>query len=132
MNKALVRRHIEDWLNRKDLRTVCTDVAEDFIDHDAPLGTPPGPLWLKHWFRTLHQVVPDLRVTIENLIADDDCVTTHQTWRGTHTGRFLGLAPTGKPFVLTNVVIWRIANGKLKERWGLDQASLRRQLQSAP
>lgn len=127
----MVRRHVEDWFNRKDLRTVDTDVAQDFIDHGAPLGTPPGPLWLKHSLRTLHQVVPDLRVNIESLLAEGNHVTTHQIWRGTHTGRFLGLAPTGRPFVITTFVIWRIAEGKLKERWGLDQASLRQQLQSA-
>ncbi|MFN7945698.1 MAG: ester cyclase [Blastocatellia bacterium] len=129
-NKALVRRQFEELINRRNLSVVEQDIAGDFVDHEAPTGTPPGPVWVKHWIRTLLQVVPDLHVTIEDIFAEDDRVVVRNTWRGTHTGFFLGLAPTGRKFVLKGIVIWRIADGRLKERWAtLDQWSLVRQLQ---
>jgi predicted ester cyclase len=106
------------------------DIAEDFVDHEAPTGTPPGPVWVKHWIRALFQVVPDLHVTIEDIFAEDDRVVVRNTWRGTHTGLFPGLAPTGRSFAFKGIVIWRIADGKLRERWAtLDQWGLIRQLQ---
>ncbi|HWQ35039.1 MAG TPA: ester cyclase [Blastocatellia bacterium] len=128
-NKALVRRQFEELINRRNLSVVEEDIAGDFVDHEAPPGTPPGPVWVKHWIRTLFQVVPDLHVTIEDIFAEDDRVVVRNTWRGTHTGLFLGLEPTGRKFVLKGIVIWRIADGRLKERWAaLDQLGVIRQL----
>jgi len=62
------------------------------------------------------KVFPDWHETIEDIIAEGDKVWVLLTATGTHTGEFLGLAPTGKKITLMTIDIYRIANGKLV--WG--------------
>jgi predicted ester cyclase len=52
---------------------------------------------------------PDLHIKIEDLIAEGEQVAARTTWRGTHRGVFLGVAPTGKVVAVTGIRIWRIA-----------------------
>jgi predicted ester cyclase len=60
---------------------------------------------------------PDLRFTIDDLIAEADRVTIRWTLHGTNTGPMLGRPPTGQPVELAAIVIFRIADGKIAERW---------------
>ena len=59
----------------------------------------------------------DLRVTIEDLVAEGDKVVKRFTLRGTHTGAFEGLPPTGKQIMLDGITIVRLADGKIQEIW---------------
>ena len=128
-NKALVRRQFEELINRKNLSVIDSDMAPDFVDHEAVPGLAPGLTGVRQWITGMHQACPDLRVTIEDMIAEGDRVVVRNTWRGTHTGPLLGIPPTGRTFELTGIVIWRIAAGKICERWAtLDQWGLRQQL----
>jgi steroid delta-isomerase-like uncharacterized protein len=128
-NKALVRRQFEELINQKNLSPIDTDMAADFVDHEAPPNTPPGPGGVRRWISYLHTVAPDLQATIEDIVAENDKVVVRNTWRGTHTGPLFGIAPTGKSFVLKGMVMWRIQDGKIAERWAnLDQWGLRQQL----
>ena len=65
----------------------------------------------------MHGAHPDLRFTIDDLIAEDDRVTIRWTLHGTNTGPMLGRPPTGQPVELAAIVIFRIADGKIAERW---------------
>jgi steroid delta-isomerase-like uncharacterized protein len=128
-NKALVRRQFEELINRKNLSVINSDMAADFVDHEAGPGLDPGLAGVRQWITGMHQACPDLRVTIEDMIAEGDRVVVRNTWRGTHTGPLLGIPPTGRAFELTGIVIWRIASGQICERWAtLDQWGLRQQL----
>ncbi len=129
VNKALVRRQFEELINRKNLAIIDSDMATDFVDHEAPPHLPPGLAGVRAWISGLYETCPDFHVTIEDILAEGDRVVVRNTWRGTHTGPLMGIPPTGKPFVLKGIVIWRIANGKICERWAtLDQWGLRQQL----
>jgi steroid delta-isomerase-like uncharacterized protein len=129
-NKKIVRRQFEELINNRNLTVLDTDMAEDFVDHEAPPTQPSGPDGVKQWITRLLQDVPDLHVTIEDIVAEGERVVVRNTWRGTHTGPFMGIAPTGKGFELKGMVLWRLADGKLKERWAtLDHWGLRQQLQ---
>ena len=44
------------------------------------------------------------------------------TSRGTHKGEFMGIAPSGKSITIQEIHIGRIANGKMVEHWGLEDA----------
>jgi predicted ester cyclase len=50
-------------------------------------------------------------------VVEGDLVTTQVTFRGTHQGEFLGVAPTGKPMTFSIIDIWRVQNGKITELW---------------
>jgi predicted ester cyclase len=90
LNKSIVRRQFEELINRKNLAVLDTDMAEDFVDHEASLTQPPGPEDVKRWITHLHEVIPDLKVTDEDIGAEGDKVVVRNTRGSTHTGPFMG------------------------------------------
>jgi len=98
----------------RDLRDL---VAPDWIDHDPLPGQPAGLDGAEYVVTTMHGAHPDLRFTIDDLIAEADRVTIRWTLHGTNTGPMLGRPPTGQPVELAAIVIFRIADGKIAERW---------------
>jgi predicted ester cyclase len=76
---------------------------------------------------------PDIHETIEDMLAEGDRVVTRSTWRGTHQGAFLGIAPTGKQVSVTGIDISRVASGKFVEHWqAADNLGLLQQLGVIP
>ncbi|HEX6453232.1 MAG TPA: ester cyclase [Trebonia sp.] len=71
---------------------------------------------------TLTTAFPDLRIGIEDLIAEGDKVVLRLTFRGTHKGSFRGLAPTGRGVSFTAIRIYRVADGKITESWANQDA----------
>ncbi|MBW4522397.1 MAG: ester cyclase [Scytolyngbya sp. HA4215-MV1] len=128
-NKRLVRRQFEELINHKNLAVIDSDMAADFIDHEAAPGLAPGLEGVRQHISGLHQNCPDLHVTIEDIIAEGDRVVVRNTWQGTHTGPLFGIPATGKRFILKGIVVWRIREGRICERWAtLDQFGLCQQL----
>jgi predicted ester cyclase len=69
--------------------------------------------YISHYFRAF----PDLRWTIETMIAEGDLVAVHYTGRGTHQGDLMGIPPTGKQATASAVLILQIEDGKIVEDW---------------
>jgi C-1 hydroxylase len=65
----------------------------------------------------LYKGLPDYHATIEDIIAEGDKVWTRVTYTGTHTGKYLGFAPTGKKISYNSVTIKRVVDGKMVEGW---------------
>jgi predicted ester cyclase len=65
--------------------------------------------------RIYRSTFPDLRVPIEDLIAEGDMVVTRWTARGTHQRELLAIAPTGKQATVTGIIADLISGGKIKE-----------------
>lgn len=87
----LVREYFRRLLVERDL-TVCDErLAADFVDHDAPLGTPPGPAATREFVARMLDDHPDLRFTIGDLVAVDGAVAVSAAWHGRHrhTGEVL-------------------------------------------
>lgn len=126
-NKELVRRHYEDIVNLNNLDAAEEQMAENFIDHGARPGLAArGPEAARQAMAALHAIVPDVRVELDEVIAEGDLVAVRATWRGTHKGPFMGFPPSGKPIAISGMVFWRVADGKLVERWAtLDLSPLR-------
>jgi predicted ester cyclase len=61
--------------------------------------------------------MPDMRFTIEELLADGDIVVARFTIHGTHTGAFQGLPTTGAAATASGIAIYRLAGGKIVEQW---------------
>ena len=116
-NKEVVRRVFEDVIPAGDTAAMRELVAPDFLDHDPLPGQPPGGEGAEYVVSTMHGAHPDLRFTIDDLLADGDRVTIRWTLRGTNTGPMLGRPPTGEKVELAAIAIFRIAHGKLAERW---------------
>lgn len=131
--KALVRRHDDDIINQHDLSALERDLAADAIDHAAAPNARPGIEGARDWLTSIIAAFPDVRATIEDIVAEGDRVVIRKVWTGTHDGPFMGVAPTGKKIRFEGIVIWRIEDGKLAERWAqIDRLGLMQQLGVIP
>jgi ketosteroid isomerase-like protein len=110
--KEFIRQHFEEFVNRKNLRIGEVNFAPEFVDHgaDVPPGMPPGPARAIQYVGAALKKVPDLRVTIEDMIAEGDKVVVRNHWAGTDSASKQRLEFSG-------IVIWRIANRQIAERW---------------
>ena len=115
-NKALMRRVFDEALNAGHLSLLEQLFASDFVDNATPEQLP-GPQGVRDYFQAVRVGFPDMRVTIDDLLAEGDKVIVRTTWRGTHLGTYEGIAPTGKTVVRTMIQIFRVANGKIQEEW---------------
>jgi len=132
-NVELVHRHYEDFINGGDASAADRDLRPDFVDHAAPAGTPPGPDSAKSWIAMVRAGFPDIHVTEEHVVANGDTVGVLARWEGTHKGPIFGIEPTGRSVEMRGVVLWRIADGQLAERWAvLDYDALLQAIQAKP
>jgi predicted ester cyclase len=97
-----------------------TAVTDDVIEHPLNPGQMPGRDALKQTFGGFHLIVPDLRLTVEDMIAAGDKVAVRSSMRGTPTGEYLGVAANGRPLSFTAIDIWRIADGRAAEVWHVE------------
>jgi steroid delta-isomerase-like uncharacterized protein len=116
-NKALIRRVFEEIIPAGDQAAMRDVMAPDFLDHDPLPGQPAGAAGGEYVVATMHTAHPDLRFAIDDLVAGADRVVIRWTLRGTNTGPMLGRPPSGQPVEYAAIVIFRIANGKIAERW---------------
>jgi len=116
-NKALVRRLFEEVFPAGDPSAVRDLVAPGIIDHDPIPGQPAGLEGIEYVVSALHTAQPDLQFIVDDLVAEADRVAIRWTLRGTHTGPMLGQPPTGQPVQQKAIVIFRIADNKIVERW---------------
>jgi steroid delta-isomerase-like uncharacterized protein len=130
-NKALMRRWMEAF-NQRTLAVYDELCAPDFVLHSAST-TMQGLEPYKQNLSMFLTAFPDLQFVIEDMIAEGDRVVNRHTYRGTHTGEFFGIPPTGKPVSGTGIVVTRFANGKGVEAWSnYDDLGLLQQLGVVP
>ena len=119
-NKAIARRIMNEAMNDGRLEVADELIASDWVDHDP--ANPPdfagGPDAFKQLVSLYRGAFPDLRMTIEDMVAEGDRVVTRWTARGTHEGELMGVPPSGKQVTVTGIGIDRIAGGKVAESWG--------------
>ena len=132
-NKELVRRAYEELVNEgnyDNLEELCHD---DYFDNTQPPGWPTDRAGLQRQLLYFRSAFPDINVTFEDIIAEDDTVMLRQTMRGTHLGEFFGIPPTGKPVAMTGSHLFRIKDGKLVEHQANnDDLGMLRQLGAIP
>ena len=130
-NKTLVHRWFEEVWNQGREETIDELFAPNGIgyglgDTDVTLRCPAE---FKPFVRNLRGALPDIHMTIKDLIAEGDKVTVRLDLQGTHKGDQLGVAATGRQVRIAGVVIVRFANGQIVEGWNSwDQLGLLRQI----
>src|SRR5512136_2872252 len=117
-NKDLIRRYQEAY-NSGKLNELDQILAPNLISHNHLPGAPTGLAGAKAVHQGLLASFPDSRTTIEDLVAEGDRVVMRGTATGTHKGSFMGAPPSGKSFKVTTMSVFRIANGKIVEHWGV-------------
>jgi steroid delta-isomerase-like uncharacterized protein len=119
--RDLVRRHVEGF-NRGDW-TVCESTLAD--DYTAFYGSDGranvGRAAYVRACRFLRASFPDVHLTIEDLIVEDDKIVMRYTERGTLSGRaFLGIGATGQRYAKPGTTVYRVVDGRLAESWGVE------------
>jgi len=118
-NKIVVRRVIEEVINEGNLDAIEELFARDYIDHNLPPSEGSHREGLKEHYSMIRNAFPDWHTSGEYLSAEGDRVVYRGTNSGTHGGEFMGLSPTGKRYSVEEIRIYRIAEGKVVEHWGL-------------
>jgi predicted ester cyclase len=133
-NKQIVDEFSTALFTNGDLTVVDRYLDPQFINHDPPLpNSPDGPEGMRQAAELFRRAFPDWRSDAEHMVAEDDLVVEHFVAHGTHRGSVMGETPTGQDVALRGIHIFRIANGKIVERWGrLDDLGLLQQLGLAP
>jgi steroid delta-isomerase-like uncharacterized protein len=121
-NKATFRR-FRDAMNTCDMEFISRTIDE-LVESDATIRTPlPGDATgaevLKQVWAVLLRAFPDLHLTVEDLIGEEDKVVARIVVTGTHLGDYMGIEPTGKSIAYEEIFIFRFANGRVVETWGV-------------
>jgi steroid delta-isomerase-like uncharacterized protein len=126
-NKAVVRRHLEVAISTHSPEIWDEIMAEDFLFHNPVVA--PGRAGYHAAVDTLWAGFPDLSEEIVAIIAEGDNVAVHYIERGTHTGEFAGVAPTGRMYEKAGLAFYRVQDGWLQEAWAHeDGAGFARQI----
>ena len=133
-NKAVVRRWIETFNNPDTQQTEAEVLAPDYVAHAPGL---PGPLeGVEAWSQftaAFTEAFPDLRLTVQDIMAEGDMVAARVAFRGTHRGEFQGIPPTDKEVNFTAMEFNRVIDGKVEGHWvELDLFGLMQQLGAIP
>ena len=130
-NKRLVRRLYDEFFFKWNFAVIDDLISPDFIGHEMPPGMPRGPEGIRQFYGRIRAGLPDVQLTVEDLIGEKDKVVVRWRARGTHRGEFLGIPATGKAVSLTGIAIYRISKGMIVERWAeVDLLGLTEQLRA--
>jgi serine phosphatase RsbU (regulator of sigma subunit) len=128
-NKAIFRRYLEEAWNQSNLEVI-DEIFDRYISHQ-PNGSvhERGPQDVKRFVSEFRAAFPDLRLIMEEQIAEGDKVVSRGTIRGTQQGEFRGMAPTDEEMEIPGMAVFRFSEeGKVVESWdSYDQLSLMRQ-----
>jgi predicted ester cyclase len=128
-NKALVRREIDEAWHKGNLMVIDEIYAANFVDHSAFPGTTPDREGIKQFISVIRDAFPDIKLTIEDLIAENDKVVERVTATGTNKGEFMGIKPTNMQVTVPVITINRFAGDQIVERWSIsDQLAMMHQL----
>ncbi len=133
-NKAIMRRYFEGAWEQGNLELLDELLAPDYVNHTpATPDLPTGPEGVKAVVSMFRSAMPDLRVLIEDMIAEGDKVATRYTLEGTHEGELFGVPPTGQRLSIESITVERVSEGKIREHWRVtDELGMMQQLGVIP
>src|SRR5215831_1970001 len=108
--KQLVRDHFEDFVNRRNASVIHKNMTPGFFDHDGPGGKPTGVEGNEQMMAAMYPLMPDLRLTIEDIVAEGDRVVCRNIWRWTDPA-------SNKKMEFHGFVMWRFEGNRIAERW---------------
>lgn len=107
--KEFVRNHFEEFVNRRNAAVIRRNMTPDFYDHDGPGGRPAGVEGDERMMVGMYEAMPDLVVSVEEMIAEADKVVCRNIWRWTDR--------EGRKMQFHGFVLWRFEGDRIAERW---------------
>ncbi len=128
-NNIAATERLGKAINTGNLNAFHEVFAPTAVDRDPASDQAPGPEGFIQFFTGFRAAFPDLNISVEQLVADEDNVALAYTITGTHKGDFLGIPATGRQIKARGMQIARFENGQIVERWGSsDQLGILQQI----
>lgn len=102
-------------LNKHDPDLVDRFVADGYRNHNAFVAD--GREANRQFWTMFFAALPDLSVTMEDLVISGDRVVGRFVYRGTHTGELMGIPASGNPVEMRSIDIWRVQDAMFVEHW---------------
>lgn len=127
-------RRLYDLINAGDMTGFGRQLSDDFIEHEAVPGLPPTKAGVLQYFAAMKEAFPDLKMVVDDVIANGDKAVARLHVSGTHKGPFMGMPATGKSVTVKLIDITRFTDdGRAREHWGVaDMLSMMQQLGAVP
>jgi steroid delta-isomerase-like uncharacterized protein len=111
-------------LSAHDINAFADLFADNYINHQvSAAAAPPAGISAKAatvaFFAARLKGLPDLKVTVQTTVAEEGRAAASFVYEGTHQGLYYGVPPTGKRLWFTSCDIFRVADGKIAEHWGM-------------
>lgn len=125
----LVRRIVDEAWNQGKLAIVDEAFASDYEEHNPRPGQDPGIDGYKGGVAMMRAAFPDLSLDVHDIITEGDRVAVLYTLHGTHHGELMGVPASGQRVSSDGMVFARIRDGRVIERWGVqDMLTLLQQI----
>jgi steroid delta-isomerase-like uncharacterized protein len=133
-NKVVMRQYFEGAWEQGNLQLLDELLAPDYVNHNpATPDMPTGREGVKGVVSMFRSGMPDLKVVIEDMIAEGEKVATRYTLEGTHEGELFGVPPTGKRLSIKSMTVERVSEGKVRDHWRVsDNLEMMQQLGVVP
>jgi steroid delta-isomerase-like uncharacterized protein len=129
-NKRVVLRFYDEVWNRGNVDVALEVFADDYVRHDLrPTSATPGGEGQRRIAADFRRAFPDLRMSVDLILAEGDLVAARWTTTGTHAGPWGDVAPTGTTMTFSGVNVFRFEGGRVVELWNhRDDLGLMQQL----
>jgi predicted ester cyclase len=135
-NVTLCRDFAQRMINERNLTLAPEFISERSFHHefgDVPEDYRRGPRAMAQFLNLYLRAFSDLRVTVEDAVADRDRVVTRWRLEGTQDGPLMGIAPSGRRVSVEGIRIDRVEKGKIAESWmQMDTMGLLEQIGALP
>lgn len=116
-NKATVCRLYDDILNGQRYEALSEILAEDVRFTGSFDIETTGIEAFREYAGMLRGTFPDLRVSVDSMVAEGDKVAVSLTYRGTHEGQLFEVAPTGRSIAYRGAAFFTLSGGKISQGW---------------
>ena len=132
-SKATMRRYLGVF-EQGNIEHLDELLAPDYINHSpATPDLPTGPEGVKAVVTMFRSAMPDLRVVVEDMIAEGDKVATRYTLEGTHESELFSVPPTGLHLSIKSITVERVSDGRIRDHWRVtDELGMMQQLGVIP
>jgi steroid delta-isomerase-like uncharacterized protein len=132
-NRAVVQRLIDTVINQHNPAAAAEVCLPNLSWHGGPMGELRDLASYQQLLASLFSSFHDLRVEVEDTVAEADRVAARLSLHGVHCGDFQGVPPTGRTVTGVGTSTFRIVNGKIAEEWWHhDLLGVMRQLDAMP
>jgi predicted ester cyclase len=125
-NKAIARRVFEEIFNQGKFEVANEIYSRDFVNHGMHknIGLQEDQAAVR-WEK---KHLPDLKMTVDLMVAEGDLVTVVWTLRGTNSVPIGSLPATGVRIEERGITVWHMVDGKIRDEWtSFDQLRIVRQ-----